>query len=132
MMDSISKTFNVNPIKKSYAPAVRDDSISTIVSDANDGRSNLKDLLDVGGKALQEALAIAIESEDSKSFEVVATLMSTMAELNSRIMAIHSMEQKLTAESSIKTAVQNNTTTNNIVFSGTTSELSKLLNKENI
>jgi CheY-like chemotaxis protein len=131
MKNTLSSTFNVNPVKYDFTPAVRDDVNATVVTDSAESRSNIKDLLEVGGVALREALSVAIAAEDPKAFEVVATLMSTMADLNSKIMAMHAMEQKLTSLAGITKAVQNNSTTNNIVFSGTTAELSALLsNKE--
>jgi hypothetical protein len=126
-MDKLSSTFNVSPIVHDFVPTVRNDSVSTINTDAQEARSSLKDILELGSSALQDALRLAIASEDPKAFDSVANLMSTLADLNSRIMSTHAVEQKLSVAEGIKTAVQTNNTTNNIVFSGTTAELAKLL-----
>jgi hypothetical protein len=130
MTDTISKHFNVGPIRDEFVPALRDDEEATIVSDAADARTSLKNILDLGGVALQSALALAQGSEDPKAYDSLANLMSTMADLNSKILAVHAAEQKLVTAAGVTTAVQNNTTTNNIVFSGTTEELSKLLSNK--
>jgi hypothetical protein len=126
-MDKLSSTFNVNPVLNNFVPTVRDDSVSTINTDAQDARSNLKDILELGSEALQDALRLAKASENPKAFDAVANLITTLADLNSRIMSTHATEQRLSVAEGIKTAVQTNNTTNNIVFSGTTAELSKLL-----
>jgi hypothetical protein len=129
-MDKMSKMFNVSPVMAEYLPAPRDDTNATVISDAAEARTNLKDILSLGGTALQEALRVAIAAEDPKAFDSVANLMATMADLNTKIMHMHTAEQKLTVAAGITKAVQNNSTTNNIVFSGTTAELSALLSKK--
>ena len=98
---------------------------TSIAGDADEARDNLKALMKTATQALADALNVAVQSESPRAFEVVATLIATAADLNTRLLATHTAEMRLGGNTTANT--QNNNTTNNVVFSGTPSELSKLL-----
>jgi hypothetical protein len=93
-------------------------------------RKNLKDISTKGTKALGRMISVAQESQHPRAYEVVATLMKTIADVNKDLLDSHIKKQDkspVSPNSGNTTNVQNNT-----VFVGSTSELSKLLGKKNL
>lgn len=127
MSQSISDVFDIEPIPKKELP-VAVVSEGTIDSDADLARDNLRGLIETANDALKEMLNIAVNSESPRSFEVVANLINTAADLNSRLLDTHGIQQKINGSKDLPmNATQNNTTTNNVIFNGTPAELSALL-----
>lgn len=95
--------------------------------DFNAARDNLYKLLKSGQTALEDALAIARQSEHPRAFEVVGNLMKQLADINEQILSLHAKKQRI--ETPIKTKGEETTkqVTNNAIFVGSTSELSKLI-----
>lgn len=87
-------------------------------------RKNLKSLISTGEEAIEGILKVAQEGDSPRAYEVAATLIKTVSEINKDIIDIHqrmkSMEQ---------TKVVQNNTTNNSIFVGSTSDLQDLINK---
>jgi hypothetical protein len=103
--------------------------IETPKNDKVDGdflevRKNLKHLISTGEEAIEGILKVAQEGDSPRAYEVAATLIKTVSEINKDIIDIHqrmkSMEQ---------TKVVQNNTTNNSIFVGSTSDLQDLINK---
>jgi hypothetical protein len=86
-------------------------------------RKNLKSLISTGEEAIEGILKVAQEGDSPRAYEVAATLIKTVSEINKDIIDIHqrmkSMEQ---------TKVVQNNTTNNSIFVGSTSDLQDLIN----
>jgi hypothetical protein len=86
-------------------------------------RKNLKNLISTGEEAIEGILKVAQEGDSPRAYEVAATLIKTVSEINKDIIDIHqrmkSMEQ---------TKVVQNNTTNNSIFVGSTSDLQDLIN----
>jgi fructose-specific phosphotransferase system component IIB len=94
-------------------------------------RKNLKDIIRQGSRALERMLAVAEASQHPRAYEVVATLMKTLVDANKDLLSSH--KQKI--ETNQLNGVQNNNSTtniqnNNIVFTGSTSDLAKLLKQK--
>lgn len=142
--ETLSNIFNAEPIPEAVVKTtpeltpttVIDNSTGNIVeanvdkiqSDYDKTRNNLHDLLETGMEALESALLIAKESEHPRAFEVVGNLMKQIADMNQQLMDIHQQKAKLdnaTGLDSSKTGTGN--TTNNAIFVGSTSELSRLI-----
>jgi hypothetical protein len=122
MADKISETFGVAPVK--YAPLpVPHGGNEEVKSDAVIARANLKGLMETATEALEGALELARQSDSPRAFEVLATLISTAAELNTKLLDIHANEQKISKGNPQEEA----TVTNNNVFVGTTSELHEMI-----
>lgn len=92
-------------------------------------RSNLHSLLMTGQEALNRALEIADSSENPRAFEVVGNLMKQLADINQQLLDLHNQKQKLDTVQQKDAPTQN--ITNNAVFVGSTTELSKYLNTIN-
>jgi hypothetical protein len=92
-------------------------------------RHNYEEIITKGKDAIDEMIKIASESEHPRAFEVVATLIKNVSEVNEKMIILQKQmrEIKKTAD---KDAPK--TTIDKAIFVGSTSELSKLLkgNKE--
>lgn len=127
MSKSISQIFDVTPvpIKPLAVVKVKNESIE---SDAAAARDNLRSLAETARVALENALSIAIQSESPRGFEVVANLLNTAADLNTKLLNTHQITARIKeTEKQINTPELGHSTTNNVIFNGTPSELAKLL-----
>jgi hypothetical protein len=133
--DNLSNIFDVAPIPDStvvtqptanVAPLPESDQVK-IESDYSVTRANLLSILSVGSEALRDALEIAKESEHPRAFEVVGNLMKQVADINQQLMDLHQQKFKLDSSRSIASPQNQTNTTNNAIFVGSTSELSKAL-----
>ncbi len=90
-------------------------------------RKNLKDVIASGTTALNRMVLVAQESQHPRAYEVVATLMKALADINKDLLDSH---KKKYETNTLKGTTNNTNTTNvqnNVIFSGSTSELAKLL-----
>jgi hypothetical protein len=138
MSDNLSKLFGLDPLKHNLPQAPKED--KDLNGDAEEVKQNIKDLIATGNKALAEALDLAIQSESPRAYEVLTNLINSLAELNMRVVDVYDKKATITKKTSQPNrlespqihgdgAVVNNTT--NIVFEGTTAELSQYLKKLN-
>ena len=123
MSKSIAEIFNVTPVPVARLPVVKTES-TTVDSDADAARDNLRGLMKTASIALENALSVAIQSEAPRAYEIVATLINTASDLNTKLLHNHTVQSRIAPPTN---NTQNNTTTNNVVFNGTPSELAKLL-----
>jgi hypothetical protein len=121
---SFSETFDIMPTPVEKLPVVKS-SDNTIEQDSVDARDNLRSLIKTASSALENALSVAIQSESPRAYEVVANLINTAADLNTKLLNTHNIQQKSAPPQAVN--AQQNNTTNNVIFNGTTSELARLL-----
>ena len=128
MSKSISEIFDITPVPPAKLPVIIAEH-KDVDRDADEIRNNLKSLIAQATYVLENAILVAVESESPKSYEVVANLLSTAADLNSRLLETHNQQQKVRSQMKPAevNATQNNTTHNNIMFTGTPDELANLL-----
>ena len=132
---TLNKEFNlplIEPevITKSGERLVQLPEEDPIEYDYQKSRSNLYSLLSQGQDALNYALDVAKQSENSRSFEVVGNIIKQLADINYQLLDISEKKQKL----STKKHEEPNTnvvTNNNAIFVGSTSELTKILKNIN-
>lgn len=86
-------------------------------------RKNLKTLIETGAEGLQGILKVANESDSPRAYEVLATMMKTIADINVNLMDVSTKY----AETN-KVTIKNNT--NNSIFVGTTKDLQTLLKSQ--
>lgn len=125
--DNLSQIFDVAPIDNKPL-AVSEPVIQVnhaLDSDFEVTRSNLHSLLAQGQNALYHALEVAKQSEHPRAFEVVGGLVKHLADINGQLLDLH--KKKQTIEAPVK-GESSKTVTNNAIFVGNTSELSKMLN----
>lgn len=89
-------------------------------------RNNTYNYIEAGKMALNSALELARQSEQPRAFEVFATLLKAVSDVNTDLINVHEKKAKLKAPKE-GTATTNNTQVNNSVFVGSTAELSKML-----
>ena len=126
--DTLSAEFGIQPMGKTEVITktgeVINDSTNKIQDDFDTTRNNLRILLQQGQEALQKSLDVAMQSEHPRAFEVVGNLMKQLADINQQLLDLHQQKQKL---DSPKERSGKEVTTNNVIFTGSTAELNKLI-----
>ena len=126
--DSIDKALNVT----SYIVSVNnyDEQLDIIESETNDiqkdyeyTRANLYSLIEKGQEAINGIMELAGEGGSPRAYEVAGQLIKSVADTTDKLIDLQK-KLKDVGEENKKTT---NNVTNNAVFVGSTSELSKLL-----
>jgi predicted transcriptional regulator len=116
------------PVKNPHAPPK-----SKALKEANDDyefvRNNLRDTISHAKLALDELNNIASVTEQPRAFEVYAKLIDTINVANKDLLDIHEKMQKIRGEK--VQAEQQTSVTNQSIFVGSTTELMRLIKKEN-
>lgn len=127
--DNLSQVFELEPNGKvdiiTNHVAVVVTKNETLDHDYETTRSNLHSILNQGKDALFHALEVAKQSEHPRAFEVVGGLMKNLSDINHQLLDLHKKKQSIEnpkGESKEIAAV-----TNNAIFVGSTTELSKML-----
>jgi len=100
-----------------------------VEDDFDQARQTLKRLIDKGESALDDMMSVARQSDHPRAFEVTGQLIKTVAETAKDLMALQKAKRDLTAPEEAKP--QQIGTQNNIVFSGNTTDLIKMLRQRN-
>jgi len=111
-LDSVQVSQEIVPINN---PVVTDD--------ADFARKNIRELISTGNSALNNLLTVAKESEAPRAYEVAATLIKNLSDLNKDLMEVQKRKQDLTGEST----KNKNINVDKAVFVGSTTELVKFL-----
>lgn len=126
--ETLSAEFGIEPMGKTEVITqngeVINDSTNKIQDDFEVSRGNLRILLQQGQEALQKSLDVAMQSEHPRAFEVVGNLMKQLADINQQLLDLHQQKQKLDAP---KERSGKEVTNNNVIFTGSTAELNKLI-----
>lgn len=126
--ETLSAEFGIQPMVASEVITQTGEVISSstnkIEDDYDVSRNNLRVLLQQGQEALQKSLDVAMQSEHPRAFEVVGNLMKQLADINQQLMDLHQQKQKLDGP---KETARKEVTNNNVIFTGSTAELNKLL-----
>ena len=77
------QVIDVAPTRNEVKPYVPQ---TTTEEDFDYARSNLKEVIDKGGEALQQLIDIADQSQHPRAYEVIATLMNTLVGANKDLM----------------------------------------------
>ena len=127
--ESIDKALNISepdvmPIKKESPK--KDDivKINEIEKDYEYTRANLYSIIEKGQEAINGIMEVAGESARPRAYEVAGQLIKSVADSTDKLMDLQK-KLKDVNEDSPKT----NNVTNNALFVGSTSELSKMLKK---
>jgi hypothetical protein len=126
--DGLDKAFNVDgkivevePVKTdlNITPLKPDD----IKKDYEYTRANLYSLIEKGQEAINGIMELAGESDSPRAYEVAGQLIKSVGDVTDKLIDL----QKKLKEVEDDTTKTTNNVTNNAVFVGSTSELSKLL-----
>ena len=127
--DSIDKALNVESsivqVEPSTSEIVQSASSSQndIKKDYEYTRANLYSLIEKGQEAINGIMELAGESDSPRAYEVAGQLIKSVGDVTDKLIDLQK-KLKDVEEDTVKTT---NNVTNNAVFVGSTSELSKLL-----
>ena len=127
--ESIDKALNISepdvvPIKKENPKKDNIVKINEIEKDYEYTRANLYSIIENGQEAINGIMEVAGESASPRAYEVAGQLIKSVADSTDKLMDLQK-KLKDVNEDSPKT----NNVTNNALFVGSTSELSKMLKK---
>lgn len=116
---------NIVEVESDYKPL-----LSTIKESGNDikkdyeyTRANLYSLIEKGQEAINGIMELAGESDSPRAYEVAGQLIKSVGDVTDKLIDL----QKKLKDVEEETTKTTNNVTNNAVFVGSTSELSKLL-----
>lgn len=103
---------------------------SDLEEDLTFARSNIRNLIKNGNKAVNDILEVARASEHPRAYEVASNLIKTMAEMNKDLLDIQKKKIELTGK---KPELPDNQPTINVdkaVFVGSTTDLIKKIKEQ--
>lgn len=100
--------------------------IVNLEDDYNYARGSMINVIEKGQEALNDMLDVAQRSQHPRSFEVVATLINTLANANKDLLELTKRKSDLDLKSN-----KGPSTINNNLYIGSTADLLKLLKKPN-
>ena len=126
--ESIDKALNISDteIVPSKKPILKKDEvvkINEIDKDYDYTRGNLYSLIEKGQEAINGIMEVAGETASPRAYEVAGQLIKSVADTTDKLADLHKKVKDIEADNP-KTQ---NTVTNNALFVGSTSELSKML-----
>ena len=127
--DSLNDTFNTDPVESTeiVKEQKRKEQIQKLTDDVSKDydytRGNLYSLIEKGQEAINGIMELAGESASPRAYEVAGQLIKSVADSTDKLMDLQKKMKDMDEET---TKTQNNVT-NNALFVGSTSELSKLL-----
>jgi len=113
----VSKTPKINPVKKENT------SDNDVTKDYDYTRANLYSLIEKGQETLNGIMELAGDSASPRAFEVAGQIIKSVADTTDKLMDLQKKVKEVEEEKSKTT----NNVTNNALFVGSTSELSKML-----
>ena len=125
--ESINKALNISetdivPTKK-VSPPKEVSKINEIEKDYEYTRANLYSIIEKGQEAINGIMEVAGESASPRAYEVAGQLIKSVADTTDKLADLHKKVKDIEAD----TPKTQNTVTNNALFVGSTSELSKML-----
>ena len=127
--ESIDKALNISepdvvPVRKESPKKDNIVKINEIEKDYEYTRANLYSIIEKGQEAINGIMEVAGESASPRAYEVAGQLIKSVADTTDKLMDL----QKKIKDVNEDTPKTNNVT-NNALFVGSTSELSKMLKK---
>jgi hypothetical protein len=111
-------------------PATVAEPEALIDDDFEQARTALKDMIRKGQTAVDDIMGIARQSDHPRAFEVTGQLIKTVAETAKDLLDLQKQKKQLTQPAAGEPVKQIGTQ-NNIVFSGSTNDLLKMLKNQN-
>ena len=121
--DAFNVETNIVPAEVEKVQKKEKPSADHISKDYEYTRGNLYSIIEKGQEAINGILELAQESEMPRAYEVAGQLMKNVADATDKLMDLQKKMKDIDEE---KSKTQSNVT-NNALFVGSTSELSKLL-----
>lgn len=124
--ENLNKVFNIKSEEEVQLPQVSPIEERPVSEDDFQlARETLRDLISTNTDILDSLVSVAKGSESPRAFEVAGQLIKTQAEIAQSLLNAHKQKKDI---DKVTNAENNNIKTqNNIVFSGSTSELMKMI-----
>lgn len=122
--DPIGDALNMTPLQPLLTSAQKK---SLIPTDYEYARGSMIGIIEKGNEALSDMLNVAQQSQQPRAYEVVATLLKTIADTNKDLLEL----QKKHKDIENMDGPQTPQTINNNLFVGSTAELQKLIKQQN-
>jgi hypothetical protein len=130
-IEELEKLFNLTPSEKTEEPklpAIISNKVDDTEDDYQLARRTLRNLIYKGDSTLDEMINLAKNSEHPRTYEVAGQLIKTMSDVAKDLIGLQKQVRELDGTSADNAGHIG--TQNNIVFAGTTSDLLKLLKKD--
>ena len=128
--NKLSEALNTEPVEINPVVEVLPTEIVTtnvVEEDANFARSNIRELITKGNQAMDQLLAVAKESEHPRAYEVAATLIKSLADMNKDLLDLQKKRKDLTPNNDDFARNAKNLNVDKAIFVGSTNELVKFL-----
>ena len=90
-------------------------------------RKNLKKLIKDGEDAIDGILNVSVQGDAPRAYEVAAQMIKTVADVNKDLIELHKKIKEIKRE---EITLNQNNTTNQSIYVGSTSELQDLINRD--
>jgi len=130
--ESLSEVLDIEPItieSNEIVPVEQPKLPTTVDDDAEFARNNIRNLIQQGNLAVDGILNVAKESEHPRAYEVAATLIKSLSDLNKDLMEIQKRKRDLAPQDFAK---NQNINVDKAVFVGSTTELVKFLKNNKV
>ena len=123
--DSLNDTFNTDGSVEVDAIVKADEApkVDEVKKDYDDTRGNLYSLIEKGQEAINGIMEVAGETASPRAYEVAGQLIKSVADTTDKLADLHKKVKDIEEDNPKK----QNTVTNNALFVGSTSDLSKML-----
>ena len=128
--NKLSEALNTEPVEINPVVEVLPTEIVTtdvVEEDANFARSNIRELITKGNQAMDQLLAVAKESEHPRAYEVAATLIKSLADMNKDLLDLQKKRKDLIPNGDGFAGNAKNLNVDKAIFVGSTNELVKFL-----
>ena len=123
--DSLNDTFNTDGSVEVDAIVKAEEAtkVDEVRKDYDYTRGNLYSLIEKGQEAINGIMEVAGETASPRAYEVAGQLIKSVADTTDKLADLHKKVKEIEEDNPKK----QNTVTNNALFVGSTSELSKML-----
>lgn len=119
---------NLSIIEKPKTTVSKGEIINDTEKDIEYSRKKLKELIDKSSEAITQMMALAVESEHPRAFEVLSNMIKDASQMTQDLVKLQKTRKDITQDKEVVS--EKNTTTNNAIFVGSTTELQKFLKEK--
>lgn len=127
--ENLQDEFNIEKVEVIEPKAIQKIDVDInqhLDKDYEEIRTNLKDIIKRGAEAIDGILLVASETQQPRAYEVVATLIKSVADVNKDLLTMHKQMQDIRQDTPASKQSANQIT-NNSIFVGSTTDLQAIL-----
>ena len=125
--DDITKNLEKHLPQKPEVKPKESEAVRDAEEDYEYSREKFKSLISSAESAIDAAMGLAMEAEHPRAFEVVSAMIKNTSDMTTELMKLQKSRQEIHKDEEKQQNV-----TNNAIFVGSTSDLQKLLNDEEV